>query len=188
MVCYMVGLFFVLVVALADWKGGNLAEQLGTMVEHPNQSQPNHVTNQSCRPVEIFREEKHLVVELPPGAGDRDVPGEVLHGRHLRQRVQVQRQLEARRLRREGPRQLRWRMATTRVSVEKRIKSSICQRRSGRASWKSGRTKGGCIYFTTNQSQMGTRGEGVKNPKKVWTSLMDAPLRRRWHGNPCRSS
>ena len=45
---------FVLVVAISAWKGGNLAElaeQLDTMVEHPNQSQPNHVTNQSCHPV-----------------------------------------------------------------------------------------------------------------------------------------
>ena len=44
----------VLVVALSAWKGGNLAElaeQLDTMVEHPNQSQPNHATNQSCHPV-----------------------------------------------------------------------------------------------------------------------------------------
>ena len=41
---------FVLVVALSAWKGGNLAELaelVDTMVEHPNQSQPNHVTNQS---------------------------------------------------------------------------------------------------------------------------------------------
>ena len=45
---------FVLVVALSAWKGGNQAEQaqqLDTMVEHPNQSHPNHVTNQSCHPV-----------------------------------------------------------------------------------------------------------------------------------------
>ena len=52
LVCYLVD--FVLVVALSAWKGGNLAElaeQLDTMVEHPNQSQPNHITNQSCHPV-----------------------------------------------------------------------------------------------------------------------------------------
>ena len=46
---------FVLVVALSAWKGGNQAELVGqqedTMVEHPNQSQPNHVTNQSCHRV-----------------------------------------------------------------------------------------------------------------------------------------
>ena len=45
---------FVLVVSLSAWKGGNLAElaeQLETMMEHPNQSQPNHVTKQSCHPV-----------------------------------------------------------------------------------------------------------------------------------------
>ena len=36
---------FVLVVALSARKGGNLAEHLDTMVEHPNQSQPKHVTN-----------------------------------------------------------------------------------------------------------------------------------------------
>ena len=42
---------FVLVVALSSWKGRNLAElaeQLDTIVEHPNKSQSNH---ESCHPV-----------------------------------------------------------------------------------------------------------------------------------------
>ena len=47
---------FVLVVALSAWIGGNLAElaeqQEDTMVEHPNQSQPNHGKNQSCHRVQ----------------------------------------------------------------------------------------------------------------------------------------
>ena len=47
---------FVLVVARSAWKGGilaQLAEQLDTIVEHPNQSQPNHATNHCCHPVHI---------------------------------------------------------------------------------------------------------------------------------------
>ena len=46
---------FVLAVALSAWNGENLAElaeQLNTKVEHPNESQPNHATNQSCYPVQ----------------------------------------------------------------------------------------------------------------------------------------
>ena len=49
--------YFALVVALSAWKGGNQAElavqQEDTMVEHPNQSQPNHVTKHSCHPVTL---------------------------------------------------------------------------------------------------------------------------------------
>ena len=44
LVCYHGWVDLVLVVALSAWKGGNL--------EHPNQSQPNHVTNLSCHLVQ----------------------------------------------------------------------------------------------------------------------------------------
>ena len=58
-----------------------------------------------------------LIVELPPGAGDGDVPGEVLHRRHPPQRAQVQRQLEARRRRRKGPRELHT-QCSARIPIE----------------------------------------------------------------------
>ena len=72
---------FVLVVALSAWKGRNLAEladQLDTMVEHPNQSQLNHVTNQSFHPVYLQgssyllgqRFRACFVMELPPQMGE----------------------------------------------------------------------------------------------------------------------
>ena len=34
-------------------------------------------------------------------------------------------------------------------------------------------------FCSINQFQMRTRGRGSKNPKILWTSLMDAPLRER---------
>ena len=57
LVCYLVGLnlFLLLHLCLYAWKGGNLAElaeQQDTMLQQSNQTQPNHVSNLSCHPVE----------------------------------------------------------------------------------------------------------------------------------------
>ena len=52
LLCYLVELtLFWLLHCLSSGNLAELAEQLYNMVEHPNQSQPNHVTNQRCNPV-----------------------------------------------------------------------------------------------------------------------------------------
>ena len=43
---------------------------------------------------------------------------------------------------------------------------------------KIGRSKGGCVNFIVQvRSKCGQGGEGVKNPKFLWKSLMEAPNR-----------
>ena len=50
----------------------------------------------------------------------------------------------------------------------------------GRGSWKSGRSKGGCVNFILEiRSKCGQGGRGSKNQKILRMSLMDAPLAER---------
>ena len=46
----------------------------------------------------------------------------------------------------------------------------------GGGSWKSGRSKGGCVNFILQiSSKCGQGGRGSKNQNILWMSLMDAP-------------